>query len=89
VPTIGELGVPEFASDSWWGLNAPAATPPAIIAKMRKAFADALRRPDVEDKLTAQGVVLRLSSPEEYQRFLEHEVKQWAQVVKENHISAQ
>jgi tripartite-type tricarboxylate transporter receptor subunit TctC len=89
VPTIAEQGVPEFASDSWWGLNAPARTPPAIIAKMRKAFSDALRTPAVEEKLTQQGVVLRLTTPEEYQRFLEHEVGQWAQVVKANKISAQ
>ncbi len=89
VPTISEQGVPGFDSQAWWGLNAPAGTPPAIIAKMHKAFTGALRGPAVEEKLTLQGVVLRTSSPEDYGRFLENEVTRWARVVKENNITPQ
>ena len=89
VPTIAEQGAPGFDSEAWWGLNAPAGTPPAIIAKMHKAFSEALRRPDVESKLTDQGVQLKLTSPQEYDRFLRNEVTRWAKVVKENNITAQ
>ena len=89
VPTISEQGAPGFDSEAWWGFHAPAGTPPAIIAKMHKAFSEALRTPAVESKLTEQGVVLRLTSPEEYDRFLRSEVARWAKVVKDNNITAQ
>ncbi len=86
VPTLQELGVQGIDSNSWWGLNAPAATPPSIIAKMHKAFADALNKPDVKEKLEQQGVILKESSPEDYQKFLANELTTWAKVVKENGI---
>ena len=89
VPTISEQGVPGFDSEAWWGLNAPANTPASIIAKMHKAFGDALRSPAVEPKLTEQGVILRISSPQEYGKFLENEVNRWAKVVKDNKITPQ
>jgi tripartite-type tricarboxylate transporter receptor subunit TctC len=89
VPTIAEQGVPNFDSEAWWGLHAPAGTPPAIIAKMHKAFGEALRNPAVEGKLTDQGVVLKITSPQEFSRFLENEVTRWAKVVKENGIKPQ
>ena len=89
VPTIAEQGAPGFDSEAWWGLNAPAGPPPAIIATMHKAFSDALRNPSVESKLTEQGVQLKLTSPQEYDRFLRNEVTRWAKVVKDNGITAQ
>lgn len=89
VATISEQGVPGFDSEAWWGVHAPSGTPAAVIAKMHKAFSEALRSPAVLEKLTAQGVVLRTSSPQEYQKFLENEVTRWAKVVKENKITPQ
>ena len=89
VPTISEQGAPGFDSEAWWGFHAPAGTPPAIIAKMHKAFSEALRNPNVESKLTEQGVVLKLTSPGDYDKFLRNEVSRWAKVVKENGITAQ
>ena len=89
VATIAEQGVPNFDSEAWWGLHAPAGTPPAIIAKMHKAFGDALRNPAVESKLTDQGVVIKATSPQEFAGFLENEVTRWAKVVKENNIKPQ
>jgi tripartite-type tricarboxylate transporter receptor subunit TctC len=86
VATISEQGVPGFDSEAWWGLHAPAGTPAPIIAKMHKAFGDALRNPAVEPKLTEQGVILRISSPAEYNAFLANEVNRWAKVVKDNKI---
>jgi tripartite-type tricarboxylate transporter receptor subunit TctC len=86
VPTLSELGVTGFAAYSWWGVNGPAGVPPAIVAKMHKAYTQALQTPSVKEKLEAQGVDLRLSSPEEYQRFIEHELSTWSDVVKRNGI---
>lgn len=88
VPTLGELGVSGFAAYSWWGVNGPAGVPPAIVAKMNKAYAQALQTPAVKEKLEQQGVSLRISSPEEYQRFIEHELDTWSAVVKANGIKS-
>ena len=89
VPTLAEQGVPGFESQAWWGLHVPAGTPAPIIAKMHKAFAQALRTPAVEEKLTAQGVVLQVSSPEHFTRFLEDEVNRWRKVVRDHKITPQ
>ena len=86
VPTIAEQGVPGFDSEAWWGFHAPVGVPPAIMAKMHKALGDALRHPNVEPKLTEQGVMLRISSPQEYQKFIEDEVARWSKVVRDNKI---
>ena len=89
VPTISEQGVPNFDSEAWWGLHVTAGTPAPVIAKMHKAFSEALRKPDVQEKLTAQGVVLKTTSPQEFTKFLENEVNRWSKVVKESKITAQ
>ena len=85
-PTISELGIAGFGAESWWGLLAPAKTPPEIIARMNAAMAEALQTPVVKQSLTEQGVDYRLSSPDEFGRFLEAEVARWAKVVKDNKI---
>ena len=89
VATISEQGVPNFDSEAWWGLHVAAGTPAPIIARMHKAFSEALRKPEVQEKLTAQGLVLKTSSPQEFQKFLENEVGRWNRVVKENRITPQ
>ena len=85
-PTVGESGVPGFDAVSWWGLLAPAKTPPEIVARMNTAIADALNDPTVKQNLSEQGVDYRLSSPDEFGRFVEAEIKRWAKVVKDNNI---
>ena len=71
---------------SWWGLLAPAKTPPEIVARMNAAMAEALNDPMVKENLSEQGVDYRLSSPDAFGSFVENEVKRWAKVVKDNHI---
>jgi tripartite-type tricarboxylate transporter receptor subunit TctC len=85
-PTVSEFGVPGFDAESWWGLLAPAKTPPEIVARMNAAMADALNDPGVKQGLSEQGVNYRLSSPEVFGRFVENEITRWAKVVKDNKI---
>ena len=87
VPTVSELGL-AIDAQSWWGLLAPARTPPDIIARMHEALAKALEAETVRQSLSEQGLIYRLSSPEELGRFLEAEIPRWAKVVKENRIVA-
>lgn len=85
-PTISERGVPGYDAESWWGLLAPAKTPPEIVARMNAAMAEALQDSAVKQGLSEQGVDYRLSSPDEFGRFIESEIKRWAKVVKDNNI---
>jgi tripartite-type tricarboxylate transporter receptor subunit TctC len=87
VPTVGELGV-EIDAQSWWGMLAPAKTPPDIIARMHQALTKALEVETVRQSLSEQGVIYRLSTPAELGRFIEAEIPRWAKVVKDNRIVA-
>jgi tripartite-type tricarboxylate transporter receptor subunit TctC len=85
-PTVSELRIPGFDSVSWWGLLAPAKTPPEIITRMNAALAEALNEPLVKQNLSEQGVDYQLSSPEAFGRFIDSEITRWAKVVKDNNI---
>ena len=85
-PALSELGIPGFDAVSWWGLLAPAKTSPEIVSRMNKAMADALNDPTVKQGLSEQGVDYRLSSPDEFGRFIGNEIARWTKVVKDNNI---
>ena len=88
VGTVADQGVPGFAALSWWGVIAPAKTPPAIVRRMHEELAKALKVPAVAEKLSAQGMEIVGGSPEEMDRFLKGEIERWAKVVKDNKIKA-
>jgi tripartite-type tricarboxylate transporter receptor subunit TctC len=85
-PTVSELRIAGFDAEAWWGLLAPAKTPPEIIARMNVAMVDALQNPMVKQSLSEQGIDYRLSSPDAFGRFVESEIARWAKVVKDNSI---
>jgi tripartite-type tricarboxylate transporter receptor subunit TctC len=86
VKTVAEQGVPGFAALSWWGVIAPARTPPAIVQRMYEELSKALRKPEVAQKLSDQGIEIVGGGPEELDRFVRGEMAHWAPVVKENNI---
>ncbi len=88
VPTVAEQGVPGFESVAWWGVVAPAGTPPVIIAKLNEELVKALKTPEVAEKLSAQGMEIVGSKPEVLQSFVQTEITRWSKVVKDNKIKA-
>jgi len=88
VPTVAEQGVPGFESVAWWGVVAPAGTPPAIIAKLNDELVKALKTPEVAEKLSAQGMDVVGSKPEALQVLVQTEITRWSKVVKDNKIKA-
>ena len=88
VPTVAEQGVPGFESVAWWGVVAPAGTPPAIIAKFNEELVKALKTPEVAEKLSAQGMDVVGSKPEALQVLVQTEITRWSKVVKDNKIKA-
>ncbi len=86
--TVAEQGVPGFAALSWWGVIAPATTPAPIVKRLNEEIAKALKSPAVAQSLTAQGMDIVGSSPEEADKFVKGEIERWAKVVKDNKIRA-
>jgi tripartite-type tricarboxylate transporter receptor subunit TctC len=80
------LAIFGVAADTWWAMLAPAKTPREILARMHAVLIEALDDPAVKQSLSGQGLVYRLSSPQEFGPFLETEIARWARVIKDNKI---
>jgi tripartite-type tricarboxylate transporter receptor subunit TctC len=83
VPTTAELGFPQVQAENWYGMVAPIATPPEVIARLYKATIDAMRDPDVQQKLTSQGMILQGNSPDEFAAYIASEIEKWAKAGEE------
>jgi len=83
VPTTTEAGMPDLQTENWYGMVAPAKTPPAVIAILNKAAVEAMKDPGVASKLAAQGATLVGDTPEQFRVFIDSEIKKWAKVIKD------
>jgi tripartite-type tricarboxylate transporter receptor subunit TctC len=86
VPTLIEQGYANTVADNWYGLLAPAKTPPAVIGKLNAALAAAMNDPGVRDKLVQSGAVPAAGTPAELGALLKSELARWGAVVKEKNI---
>ncbi|MEY3740748.1 MAG: hypothetical protein RLZZ192_1424, partial [Pseudomonadota bacterium] len=87
VPTMAEQGFPGFSAVAWWAVFAPAGTPKPIIDKLNAEMVKIAKDPAVNKQLTETlGIDLKLSSPEELQKWTVAEMDRWAKVIKENGI---
>jgi tripartite-type tricarboxylate transporter receptor subunit TctC len=83
VPTTAEVGMPELLAENWYGMVAPAGTPPAIVASLNRIATEAMRDPAVKEKLASQGAELVGDTPEHFRSFIEAEIAKWAKVIKD------
>ena len=81
-PTIDESGFPGFETSQWYGVLAPAATPPAIIAKLNADINKVLAEADIQKRLADDGAVAGSGSPEAFGSYIDAEEKRWGAVVK-------
>jgi len=83
LPTVEEAGqLKGFEASSWFGLLAPAGTPPEVLSRLQQETAKALSSPAMKDKLLAQGAIPSGNTPQEFALLIEAEIKKWATVVK-------
>jgi tripartite-type tricarboxylate transporter receptor subunit TctC len=83
VPTVAEAGpLKGFEASSWFGLLAPAGTPPEIVNRLQQEAAKALGSAVLKDRLQSQGAIPSGMAPADFGRFIATETKKWAQVVK-------
>ena len=85
LPTIAET-VPNFESDIWIGMVAPAKTPQPIINKLNAELRRSLELPDVRAKLAEQGIYAETSTPAEFTALIAADQKRWAAVIKAANI---
>jgi tripartite-type tricarboxylate transporter receptor subunit TctC len=83
LPTVEEAGkLKGFEASSWFGLLAPAGTPPEIVNRIQQEVAKALATPAIKEKMLAQGAIPSGNTPQEFAKLIDSEITKWAQVVK-------
>ncbi len=87
VPSMAEAGLPAVNVHLWSGVFAPAGTPPTIVEKLEAALQQAIRSPDVADKLRGMAVNPGGGPPEEFSRMIDAEIKAYGGIVKSAHLS--
>ena len=86
LPTLGEAGVADCVVNSWYGMFAPAKTPPAVVRKVNGALVKVLGMPEVRDKLLAQGAEASPSSIDELDGIVKEELRKWEMVIRDAKI---
>ena len=83
LPTLEDAGqLKGFEASSWFGLLAPAGTPPEVLSRLQQETAKALNSPDIKEKLLAQGAIPSGNTPQQFAALIDAEIKKWAAVVK-------
>lgn len=87
VPTIAESGVPDFELVGWEAIQAPAGTPPPIVARLNKAIREALATPELREKMLKLGIEAEsMMTPAEVATFIRNEAEKFEKIVRESGI---
>ena len=88
-PTLAESGLPGFEISSWFGLFAPAATPPAVIDRLYRETARALQSAEVRERFAQEGAEPVASTPAEFNAYVKTEFARYGRIVKGIGIKAE
>ena len=89
VPTVSEAGLTGFEMNPWFGILAPAGTPPEVIAKLNAELVKILKAPDIAQQFAAQGVDPAHSSPEELAAVIRNDLQKWGRVIRKEGIKGE
>ncbi|MEO8443126.1 MAG: tripartite tricarboxylate transporter substrate binding protein [Betaproteobacteria bacterium] len=89
VPTMAEAGVKGVEGENWNGVLAPAGVPPEIVVLLNREIVKAVNQPQVRERLAALSLEAIPSTPAEFRKVLDSELKKWAEVVKAANIQAE
>jgi tripartite-type tricarboxylate transporter receptor subunit TctC len=81
LPAIAEAGVAGYEVTNWYGVLAPVKVPRPLIERLNRSIVEALRSPDLAERFRADGVELIGSSPGEFQKHIQAEIRKWEKVV--------
>ena len=83
LPSMTEVGLPEFDVNTWNGIFAPARTPRPVIERLNQAFRNAVADPEIYSRLSTVGFDAFTSTPEEFDAFVKAELAKWGAWIKE------
>jgi tripartite-type tricarboxylate transporter receptor subunit TctC len=89
VPTVAEAGVPDYEAVNWWGIVAPAGTPPAIVERLHRAITEVQDSAEVQKQFATEGAEVVKKSTAEFGQFMISEMNKWERVVKDGGIKAE
>src|SRR5439155_20390536 len=87
VPTLAESGFPDFEDRSWIAFFAPANTPAAIVQLLNSEINQALRQPEVTERLSTIGLDPQILSQGEFAEYVKTEVAKWGEIIKTTGIT--
>jgi len=83
IPTIAEQGLPGYEASLWYGIVLPAKAPGALVARLNTEFNQAVRLPEVRERLHNEGVIVVGSTADEFGEHLRRESAKWGKVIRE------
>ncbi|HEX6158393.1 MAG TPA: tripartite tricarboxylate transporter substrate binding protein [Burkholderiales bacterium] len=89
IPTMSEGGIKDFEMATWYGMLAPAGTPPELVSKIQRDAARVLSDTETRERLTKMGVDLILNTPEEFRTYLNSEIARYTRIIKAAGLKAE
>ncbi|CAB3737354.1 MULTISPECIES: Bug family tripartite tricarboxylate transporter substrate binding protein [Achromobacter] len=89
VPTFKELGLPDMVVSNWFGVIAPAGTPPEVVKTLNEHINRALQDKQYRDVVESQGGEVAGGTPEQFQAFIASESERWTQLIRQKQIKVQ
>jgi tripartite-type tricarboxylate transporter receptor subunit TctC len=82
VPTLSEAGVPGYVADVWYGLQAPAGTPKAIVDKLNAEMTRIAKTPQMQERIEKLGAIPMYATPEQFAATIAAEGALWSELFK-------
>lgn len=88
VPTVAEAGLGDFVYDPWFGVMAPAKTLPSIVDKVSQDIARVLQMPEINDRLSKQGVVPVFNTPKKFDELIKRDAERYSTLLRAAGVGA-
>jgi tripartite-type tricarboxylate transporter receptor subunit TctC len=89
IPTMEQAGLPGYVYSTWYGLWAPAGTPPDILATLNTALQKILRYDDVKETLFKAGIIADTASQQDFAALIKADIVKWDKIISENGLKPQ
>ena len=89
LPTVSESGLPGYEVDQWYGVITSAKVPAPLVRRIHGSLIEALKSPDVVQRLTADGSTIVGTTPEQFSGHIRSEIGKWRKLVKAANIQLQ
>jgi tripartite-type tricarboxylate transporter receptor subunit TctC len=87
IPTVSEIGLPGLGLDAWMGVFAPRGTPPEIVAQLNAGINEALKSPDVRERIMKAGLEPWIMSPQQLAEFVRQEIVLWRDLMRDANVA--